>query len=166
MIRDAVISEDGVYRYRLTRCWGTGRRSALLWVMLNPSTADDLIDDPTIRRCIAYSTDWGFEALEVVNLYAYRATEPRGLGSAHDPIGPNNDRFITDAASTAEACVVAWGQTRPMGGSFTGGFHDARVRRVLRMIGDNAMCLGTTADGAPRHPGRVAARQHLVPFGR
>lgn len=88
----AGISECGTYRYWLCREWSPGLDS-LVWLMLNPSTADATQDDPTIRRCMGFARRWGYGGITVVNLYAYRATNPRDLLTAADPVGPENDRY-------------------------------------------------------------------------
>lgn len=97
LARSAVISEDGLYRYRLDRRWGYGPRVA--WIMLNPSTADSEAEDATSRRVQAFSRRWGFSALTVVNLYAWRATDPTDLWTAQDPVGPENDRHIAEVCA-------------------------------------------------------------------
>lgn len=140
--RSARISADGLYRYRLTRAWGDGEIA--VFVMLNPSTADAAIDDPTIRRCIGFAKTWGMAGIEVVNLYAYRATNPAELWGADDPVGPDNDEFLTTAAFARPGpLVAAWGvNAKP-----------PRVMEVLSLPGfDRLQCLGTTKDGYPRHP--------------
>ncbi len=127
--------------------------------MLNPSTADAAADDPTIRRCIGFARAWGFGALEVVNLFAYRATRPADLFAADDPVGPRNDRFVRAAARSAAMVVAAWG----VHGTRRG--RDADVLATLRILG-SVHCLGTTKRGQPRHPlfvrGETAA-QLLLP---
>lgn len=105
----AIISLDGVYRYVLTRRWGPGR--AVLFVMLNPSTADAAKDDPTIRRCIKHARALGGDALVVVNLYALRSTKPAALGKHADPVGPENMQHIGEQTSTAGQIICAWGQS-------------------------------------------------------
>ena len=96
------------YRYRLSRTWDpTG--PVVAFVMLNPSTADAEVLDPTVRRCVGFARGWGFGSLEVVNLFAFRATDPRDLLRAAAPVGAANDRAILDAASAADRVVVAWG---------------------------------------------------------
>ena len=142
--RAAVISDDGLYRYRLDRRWSPGFTVA--WVMLNPSTADADTDDPTLRRITAFSRGWGFGALTVVNLYAYRATDPTGLWKAADPVGPDNDRHIVAAVSCVEI-VAAWGANARPG----------RIAAVLGLIAKasgagHVRALGTTKTGQPRHP--------------
>lgn len=141
---DAVIV--GPYRYLLRRVWD-GTRPRLLWVLLNPSTADADTDDPTSRRCLTFSRDWGYGGLEIANLFALRATDPKHLLSADNPIGSENDRYLADAAARAARVIVAWG--------VTGKLHQ-RDQSVLTLLTRHATqplyCLGTTRDGCPRHP--------------
>ena len=141
MERSAVLSPCRRYRYALARRWGEGE--AVLWVMLNPSTADAERDDPTLRRVIGYSRAWGFSALTVVNLYAYRATDPRYLFAAPDPVGPDNDTHLTRAAGEHARTVAAWGaHARP-----------ERIAAVLALPGIRTLtALALTASGQPRHP--------------
>ena len=156
MKRDAIISEDGVYRYRLTRDWEE-REGRAVFVMLNPSTADSLVDDPTIRRCIGFAKSWGYGALTVVNLFAYRATSPLVLAVAADPIGPENDehlRQVRDDPQT-DVMVAAWG----VGGSWNG--RDKRVKALLQENGKPLHHLSLTKQGHPRHPLYLPAAQGL-----
>lgn len=147
----ARFSLDGVYRYELTRRWARG--PVACWVMLNPSTADAKQDDPTIRRCVRFSRDWGLSGLVVVNLFAYCATDPSELRGVSDPIGPDNDEAIHDAAVRSRIVIAAWGAH----GSLHGRDFDVAgdLRRAL--LGGHIHCLGRTADGAPRHPLRLPA---------
>lgn len=151
MVRTAQISEDGRYRYMLGRSWGAGHRAR--FIMLNPSTADASQDDPTIRRCIGFARRWGLGGITVVNLYAYRATNPRELGDVEDPVGPENDRWIRWAVAGPGPVVAAWG------------VHGSPVRagQVLRIAGD-VECLGVTKAGAPRHPLYVRGDTELVSY--
>lgn len=135
---------DGDYRYLLWRRVGPGA-GRLLFVMLNPSTADASEDDPTIRRCIGFARRERFGWLDVVNLYALRATDPDQLWTVPDPIGPKCDEFISERARAAGCIVAAWGATLGPGGR-------ARIDRVRRLLGPMVRCLGTTKDGSPRHP--------------
>src|SRR5690349_3088795 len=123
----------GRYRYRLWRCWLPGAATAV-WVMLNPSTADDVRDDATIRRCLALTRAWGFGALEVVNLYGLRATDPAALRVARDPVGPDNDEAVAGAARRGDAVFAAWGAH--------GAPRAAVGRQLLR--GCAVWCLGVT----------------------
>ncbi len=141
MKKDAVI--QGNYRYLLKREWDADAPQAT-FVMLNPSTADAECDDPTIRRCINFSRSWGYGCLEVVNLFAYRATKPQVLFQADDPIGSQNDRYLQQAIRRATLIVVTWG--------IHGSFLD-RDEAVLTLIsGKHLYCLGLTKAGHPRHP--------------
>lgn len=150
----ADISDDGLYRYRLLRRWG--RDVPLPFIMLNPSTADALIDDPTIRRCIGFAKSLGFDGIGVWNLYAYRATKPADLWKAADPVGPDNDRRLRTLLEWAELAevpvVAAWGaNAKP-----------ERVAQVSSWPGAASLhCLGWTKDGAPRHPLYLSASSTL-----
>lgn len=110
----AVFSADRAYRYRLSRIWGSSGTHAV-WVMLNPSTADALADDATIRRVMAFTKAWGLGGLTVVNLFALRATDPRELRRHPDPAGPANDQFIAGALDSSVVVVAAWG-AHPLAG--------------------------------------------------
>lgn len=132
----AEFDPTGTYRYSLWREWEPRRpRTAL--VMLNPSTADAAHDDPTIRRCIRLARAWDYGALEVVNLFAYRATDPTQLRRAADPIGPRNDDYLRRAGRRAADVILAWGN---------GGRWQGRGAAVLRLLGaqKNLLCLGIT----------------------
>jgi hypothetical protein len=142
MSNEAAAWVDGDYRYWLTRRWGEGP----LWpvVMLNPSTADAAVDDPTIRRCQAFARREGRGGIAVLNLYAYRATDPRELTRTVDPVGPFNDAMLSVMFRVATGPVlVAWG-ARAL---------PDRVERLRSLAGDAALvCLGKTKAGHPRHP--------------
>ena len=143
----AVLSPTGLYRYSLTRSWSQVELTRVLWVMLNPSTADAELDDPTIRRCIGFSKTWGFDSLEVVNLFAMRATNPAELRMCPDPVGSLNDLHIAAAVACADLVVAAWG-AHPLA--------TERAKAVLPLLGE-PVCLGRTKSGAPRHPLYVRA---------
>lgn len=149
MRRTAVISADEQYRYELTRSWGFSDDDPyVLWVMLNPSTADADIDDPTIRRCIGFTREWGFQRLVVVNLFALRSPDPKALEKANiDPVGPTNDQYIAKNAKAASLIVAAWGAHRMI---------RSRAMTVKNRL-PFPMCLGKTKDGYPRHPLYVPA---------
>lgn len=151
----AILSEDGIYRYTLLRrfLFGEGR---CLFIMLNPSVADALNDDPTIRRCISFTKKWGYRELMVVNIFALRATYPADLRAHLTPIGPQNDDYILKAVEKADRVVAAWG---------VHGTYMERGTNVLKMLkGKEVMCLGTTKDGQPRHPLMVAGKTNLIPL--
>lgn len=136
------------YRYRLYRGWDR-TRPTLVWVMLNPSTADAKIDDPTIRRCIGLAHLQGYGSIDVVNLFALRATDPKDLMKKAYLEGADNDGHIERAVQDTD-CVVAWGAH--------GDKYKRRVEAVLKIVKVHATticCLGKTKTGQPRHPGRV-----------
>lgn len=143
--RSALISDCGRYRYWLRRVWD-GDSRLLCWVMLNPSVADASQDDPTIRRCISFSRAWGYTGLIVVNLFAWRATDPSELPDAPRAVGSDNDDHIRRASWNRDV-IVAWGALRKQ-----------HVRRAVRtMVGLNeygasVQCLERTVAGHPRHP--------------
>ncbi len=148
----AILSPDGRYRYVLQRTWQP-ETLRLTFVMLNPSTADATVDDPTIRRCIGFARRQNFGGIRVVNLYAWRATDPRELRRAIDPVGPDNDEHLR------EALIVAREQKVPVVAAW-GTHADAyRVRAVRRLAGEDYpwQSLGVTKDGHPKHPLYVRA---------
>lgn len=125
--------------------------------MLNPSTADAVQNDPTISRCINLAKEWGYGGVEVVNLFAYRATSPRDLWQAGDPIGPANDRYIKYAAAHSESCVVAWGNLPPT--------RLSRAKAVLQILGARKLlCPGVTKMSHPRHPLYLSSQVQLETF--
>lgn len=145
MERDAVISDCGRYRYLLRRAWDHEKPRALI-VMLNPSTADAEIDDPTIRSCIRLSRGLGYGSFEVVNLFGLRATDPAELERAADPIGPQNATVGDAAINRCDIVICAWGAHR---------MADRRARDMVVWVKGwkpAAYCLGTTKSGAPKHP--------------
>lgn len=155
----AVLSECRRYRYKLAREWNRSRPT-LTFIMLNPSTADATLDDPTIRRCIGFAHGNEFGGLHVFNLFAFRATDPMQMKAADDPVGPDNDTHImtalTTAAATNSPIIAAWG----VHGAYNG--REAEVRRLSLECGVKLMCLGSTKGGHPRHPLYVAAAQEFI----
>lgn len=170
----AHISGCGAYRYKLWREWrraGTrdgageerGEHKTCLFVMLNPSTADAAADDATIRRCVGFAKAWRCERLEVVNLFAYRATKPADLflfaEIGGNIVGVENSTVVADAAQRAGIVVCAWGANATARGY---GFHVDTVRRWLDPAPQFA--LGFTKDGSPRHPLYVQSNAPLIPM--
>lgn len=154
----AVLSQCGAYRYWLTRDWTSGGKRAV-FIMLNPSTADAIQDDPTIRRCIDFAKRFGCDGLLVVNLYALRSTDPDALWNHPDPVGPENDAHIQWALWAAEMSdapvIAAWGANA----------RQDRVDEVLELPGMLAcQALGLTKAGQPRHPLYLRRDAELVPW--
>jgi len=140
MERGADISPCGRYRYTLWRKWGPG--GTCMFVGLNPSTADATLDDPTIRRCVAFARMWGYGGLMMTNLFAWRATDPHDMLAAEDPVGPDNDQTLRACWLNAAITVAAWG---------THGTHQGRGAHVRAML-PALHCLRLTKDRHPGHP--------------
>jgi hypothetical protein len=144
--KSAYISECNAYRYWLKREWGGGG-NLLAFVMLNPSTADAELDDPTIRRCIGFAKREGRGGIVVVNLFAGRATQPADLFKMPEPVGPNNYyQWMSWLRHEATKVVCAWG-AEPAAAKQAKDF-----RRFAGEEGVELWCLGKTKDGHPRHP--------------
>lgn len=154
MNRTALMSPCGFYRYVLTRSW-PGPATVVAFVGLNPSTADANVDDPTIRRCIAFAKAWGFGGLVMVNLFAFRATQPADMFAAADPVGPDNDLRLRQVSQSASITVEAWGAH----GGFLG--RDRAVRDLLV----RRHYLRLTKDGHPGHPLYLPGTLLPVPSG-
>jgi len=150
----AIFSDDKAYRYRLWRAWDTDRET-VAFCMLNPSTADEMKNDPTIGRCVGFARDWGFGGLEVVNLFAFRATDPKELKKASDPVGPENAQYITRAALESKIFVCAWGNH----GAFNS--QASLILKKLKGYKIPAFCLGVNRNGSPRHPLYISRDQKL-----
>jgi hypothetical protein len=140
-------SEDRRYRYVLWRCWAAVERPRYLMVIgLNPSTADETQDDPTIRRCVGFAKDWGFDALCMTNLFAFRATDPAVMKAEPEPEGPDNGEWLAKLGKGAGLVLAAWG---------VHGAHrrkDEIAEALFWSMGVPLHALGTTKDGHPRHP--------------
>jgi hypothetical protein len=141
----AVYSPCEAYRYTLTRVWDEAGPKAA-FVMLNPSTATEARNDPTVERCERRARALGFGAFRVTNIFAFRATDPRLMRASPDPVGPANDAAITEAALWADRILCAWGSH----GAHLG--RGAAVTTLLRATGRPLWHLGLTAAGAPKHP--------------
>lgn len=151
MKKTAWISTDGVYRYALTRIWEPRDRE-LTWIMLNPSTADAEVDDPTIRRCMSFARRWGYGGITVANLFALRSTSPKMLRSHPDPVGPKNDIMLQEIGTYSPVVVAAWGTNGRLMD------RDLAVRRIV----PNLFALGFTKNGSPLHPLYVHGDTQLV----
>jgi len=141
MKTDAELSQCRKYRYALWRTWDDSK-PYVMFIGLNPSTADETEDDPTIRRCINFSKDWGFGGLCMVNLFAFRATSPNDMMSSNDPVGSENDKWIEKLSINAGVIIAAWGNH----GAFLG-----RSKTVVGML-PSIKCLKINKSGEPAHP--------------
>lgn len=160
MTGSAELSPCGTFRYRLQRTWNPDA-PLIVFLMLNPSTADATSDDATLRACLSRALAGGFGRLTVLNLFALRATDPARLQQAADPVGPGNEAALRDGLSDLKAddrLICAWGN----GGRLQG--RGAAVVRQLRERGLALHHLGLTASGEPRHPLYVAQAQPLLPW--
>lgn len=146
MNTSATFSEDRVYRYSLLRRWRDG--PYLNVVGLNPSTANEVQDDPTIRRCINYAKDWGYSGLVMTNIFGFRSTDPKNLLKVSDPVGPDNLTHIILAACGADMVLAAWGNMRTPQQQE----HAVGILGLLSSYRIPVYCLRITAAGYPAHP--------------
>lgn len=141
---EAVYSDCETYRYLLTRRWADGPKA--LFIMLNPSTATEVQNDPTVERCERRARTLGFGSFRVTNIFAYRATDPKVMRAAADPVGPENDKAILQSLDWADQVICAWGNH---------GLHldrGARVQALLHATGRPLLHLGLTGQNQPKHP--------------
>ena len=144
----ATFSPDRRYRYHLWRCWGSAEHRCA-WLMLNPSSAGESEDDPTIRKCIGFAKGWGYSAIDVVNLFALVSTDPAGLLRVEDPVGDYENGVTTETVCrTAHRVVIAYGRHNVAVSKLA----SARARALAGWLPRDAGCLGRNSDGSPRHP--------------
>lgn len=137
------------YRYTLIRRFGTERatrKERIAFIGLNPSTATEQVNDPTVRRCIGFARDWGFREFVMLNAFAYRSTDPQGLRTISDPVGIANDEQIQLWTKKSQLVVCCWGIHATLNG------RDATLRNQLHQWKAVAKCFGKTQAGLPRHP--------------
>jgi len=148
MLKDAEVSPCGLYRYSLTRIWDKAQ-PLVSWIMLNPSTADASVDDPTIRRVIGFTRSWGYGGFVVRNLFPLRATDPKELDSHQYPFGPAENRMVSgellDALMNYPLIVCAWGSKVPFR-------RDWEFMEVAAANGKTLHCLRLSKGGMPCHP--------------
>ena len=158
----AIFSPCRTYRYRLEREFAPrldAPGGTCAFIMLNPSTADETANDPTIRRCIGFAQSWGFSHLIIGNLFALRSTDPAALYSAPAPVGPDNDMHLKSIGDEAELVVAAWG----VHGAYQ--WRDRDVRRLLHPRGVDLHHLGLTKHGRPKHPLYLKSTTKPEPWG-
>lgn len=155
----ALVSPCGLYRYRLWRRWSD--KPVLIFIMLNPSTADGEQDDPTIRKCVGFADRMGYGGIEILNLFAYRATKPADLKAAGYLVGPDNDSHIKATLNIYHDVICAWGVNAATAQGW------ARVKQVMEIvdgIGIEADALRLTANGIPWHPLMLPYACEPIPF--
>jgi len=153
--KNAIFSSCRTYRYSLSRIWGKEKKY-VLFIGLNPSSADEEVDDPTIRRSVNYAKNWGYDGFMMVNLFAYRATLPSTLKKAKYPVGKDNDKYIVTLSKKADITVAAWGNN---------GNLYSRDKQVLSLV-PKLMCLKINKSGQPAHPLYLKKDLRLINYTR
>jgi hypothetical protein len=159
----ATFSPDRLHRYRLWRAWGD-RENRLVVAGINPSKAGEEDNDPTVTKLVGFGQRWGFGALDVVNPFAFVSTDQRGLLTAADPIGPDNDHILTETFAGARRIVWAWGRGKTAGVQrlLLARLESPEWRALNRSIRCEVGTLGVTVDGFPRHPLMLAYSTQFV----
>lgn len=153
----ATLSDCGRYRYGLWRIWDESQPYCL-FLMLNPSTADHTANDATVERCQRRAAAMGYGGLHVVNLFAWRSTDPRVLTTLVDPVGPDNDQAIVAASTAAGIVICGWGKDPAVRG------RDRQVLALLRQAGVQPYALQFNKNGSPKHPLYVAYAEQPKPY--
>ena len=150
----AVFSPCEKYRYMMWRTWGELDGPRMMFIGLNPSTATESVEDPTVRRCIRFAKDWGYAGMFMMNAFAFRATDPKKMQASVDPNGPRNNDAILEASQQSRLIIAAWGVHCPV----------PREREICAIVGRPIHCLGWTKGGRPRHPLYVRADEPVRMF--
>ena len=150
---DAKFSNDRIYRYALWRVWGESLPK-LLFIGLSPSTADEINDDPTMRRCIRFAKDLGYGTFIMGNIFGYRSTDPQKLKQIKNPVGPRNNHWLRKLHKDADMTIAAWG---------THGEYLERGNEVNQML-NGLYCLKITKNGFPSHPLYLPARLKPIKY--
>ncbi|RKZ99492.1 MAG: hypothetical protein DRQ47_10965 [Gammaproteobacteria bacterium] len=154
MKKDAIFSGCRKFRYSLLRDWGQDPDPWLLFIGLNPSTADERKDDPTLKRMMNFAASWGFNRIQVTNLFAYRATKPAEMLKAGDPVGPLNDMILMKAAKTSRLIVACWGPN---------GRHLNRDNEIIKRI-PGLHYIKLTKAGFPGHSLYLPGKLKPIPW--
>lgn len=158
MHNECVFSNDRRHRYTLIHRWDEllNPDHGVAWICLNPSTADEHQLDPTLRRIRDFSATWGYSYFVMLNLFAWRATQPADMKAAADPVGPDNDRWISHWSRRVDRVMLGWGEH---------GAHNDRATQVLALLDRNkTYCLERNASGQPKHPLYVSSKRKPVLF--
>ena len=153
MEKKANISKDKIYRYTLSRTWDS-TKPTVLFIGLNPSIADENIDDPTITRCINFAKDWVYGTLLMANLFAFRSTYPKEIYLIDDPIGKDNDHYILECVKQSDLIIACWGNN--------GTYMDRE--KIIKELVPNLYCLQKNKNGTPHHPLRLPRDINPIPF--
>ena len=153
MEKKANISKDKIYRYTLSRTWDS-TKPTVLFIGLNPSIADENIDDPTITRCINFAKDWGYGTLLMANLFAFRSTYPKEIYLIDDPIGKDNDHYLLECVKQSDLIIAWWGNN--------GTYMDRE--KIIKELVPNLYCLQKNKNGTPHHPLRLPRDINPIPF--
>ena len=153
MEKKAIISKDKIYRYKLSRMWDS-TKPTILFIGLNPSIANENVDDPTITRCINFAKDWGYGTLLMANLFAFRSTYPKDIYLIDDPIGKDNDHYLLECVTQSDLIVACWGNN---------GTYMNREKVITELV-PNLYCLQKNKNGTPHHPLRLPRNIDSVPF--
>lgn len=153
MEKSAILSADRKYRYVLTRIWDE-TKPTVVFIGLNPSTADEEADDKTIRKCIGYAKRWGYGKLIMANLFAFRSTDPSLLKRVEDPVGPDNDSYIQKCVSESNLVIACWGNHGKL----------LNLAKVLMDSLPNLVCLKRNKNGTPHHPLYLSKDITPVPY--
>ncbi|MBN2542080.1 DUF1643 domain-containing protein [bacterium] len=137
----AEFSSCKTYRYALWRTWNI-HLPRVMFIGLNPSTADEVVNDPTVRRCMSFAMSWGFGGINLGNVFAYRTSNPHKLAFVEDPIGPENDRWLLELSQQASIVVAAWGNY---------GDFQHRSEHVTKLFPE-LYCISRTKQDHPAHP--------------
>jgi len=154
-VRQTIFSSDRVYRYTLFREWDILNHECAMFIGLNPSTADETKNDPTVRRCIGFAKRFGYGAMFMTNLFAYRATRPEDMIRHPAPIGPDNDRWLVECAKEARVVIAAWGAH---------GFYLGREAAVCKLIPALKCLCPTGGRSIPPHPLYLPSESALIDF--
>lgn len=156
-VSSARYSSCEIYRYTLQRVWDESG-PMVSFIGLNPSTATEIENDPTVRRCIGYAHSWGFGGMRMLNAFALRSTDPRGLKQIDDPVGPDNDFWLKKMTKDVSLTVLCWGVHAELNE------RHAHIVKLLRKASRDVHCLGVTKAGYPKHPLYLKQSLQAVPF--
>ena len=151
METDAILSEDRKYRYVLSRIWDKSKPT-VMFIGLNPSTADETQNDPTVNKCINFAKSWGYGGIYMLNLFAFRATQPEDMFKSENPIGKENNEYIKKYSKICDKVICAWGND---------GNYKNRSKEVLEML-DNIYYIKLNKTGEPAHP--LYLKSDLIPI--